>query len=552
MVERYSNEILVVVTATEWDDTPTSSVLRLALFGGMYEDILNPSGVRQHYRGLIKSDIVFDKRIGLAFWKEDSGIDFGYLDIAVEDQDDELIDFGRNVMTATVDFYRVNLNDPDENELEILAKAQSSDIGFSNEFTIRFRLESILQYGFDGPINEKYYGYEYPQLTGKPYPIAWGLITDPYQVLPTIEVDGTQLLYHVTDIEIESFESFIYDRGIALTDQTPNDQFDPTTYGFVLNQNPDGKITCGRVLLLDPEDTGNHLHGLFRFVRLAMTRTGIWANANQYELQQLEDDIGFGDLYPQFFTMSVVSLESFLKEILAGVTGWYYVDEFAEIHFGRLTDPDVESSPTYAFTDTNTIGRIKVEDDKAPGLSGELSYAYNPGIYDPSELAGGIYGYERTEFTTKHRIVVAEGFSQLWLWTADDASWTADSITYTADGFAYQYIVNPVEFTYWTKSSTRTPIPLSIGYSDQSPTSFDLANGEVQRWWTELYYKRRRFYTFDVAINDEQFILVKPQLGDFCTLQSDRFKLLDVPKNLLIQRLKYNLSKNLLTVIGWG
>lgn len=298
MAERFSSEILVVVTALEWDNAPLVQVLKLALYGGMYQDTDNPSGTRVHYDGAIKSDILFGKQIGIEFWQEDSAIDFGYLDIALEDQSDQYIDFGKNVTVAVVELYRVDLSAPVLDQLELLATARTSDIGFANENTLRLRLESALKNGFTAPINQKYYGYEYPQLTGKPYPIAWGLITDPQQILPTLEVDGVSLSYHVTDIEIASFEGVIYDRGIPLTQPT---EFTPTTYGFVLNQNPDGRITSGRVLLFDPEDRGNYLHGLFRFVRLAMTRAGIWSSANQYELMDLEDDIGMGDLFPQFY-----------------------------------------------------------------------------------------------------------------------------------------------------------------------------------------------------------------------------------------------------------
>jgi len=549
MADRYSSEILAVVTALEWDNVPTLSVLRVALFGGLYAEPDNPTNPASHYQGCIKSDILFKKQIGIEFWKEDSAIDFGYLDLALENQSDEFIDFGKNVTVASVDVYRVNLSNPVVTQLEILASARTADIGFADENTLRLRLESILQNGFDGPINERYYGYEYPQLTGKPYPIAWGLITDPQQILPTLEVDGTILLYHITDLEIDSFETAIYDRGIQLFEPT---SFNATTYGFTLNQNPNGRITSGRVLLFDPYDTGQHMHGLFRFVRLAMTRSGIWSYANQTELTQLETDIGFGDLFPQFFTFNVVSLESFLKTIFAGVTGWYYVDELTEVHFGRMTDPDAVITPPYDFTDTNVIGKIKVEDDKAPGLTINLSYAYSPGAYDPDDIAGGVYGEDRVDLTNERRVVTTAGYFQTLLWTADAVDWTADNITYTADGFAGEEFVDPTTKTYWIKVETRTPIWIPIAYSDGSPSSFDLAEGEVTRWWSELYYKRRRFYTFTVKLNDEQFNAVLPQLGDFCTLQSDRFKLIATPKNLFVRRMEYNYSKNQLTIVGWG
>ena len=501
-----------------------------------------------HYDGRVKSDIFFTKQIGLKFWEEDSGIDFGYIDTAVEDQDDTYIDFAKNVTVATVDLYRVNLGSPVSAQLELLASAQCADIGFANENTIRFRLESILQNGFDAPINELYYGAQYPQLDGKPQPIGWGLIQDPMQLWPTLLVDGTTLLYHITDIEIASFEGDVYDRGVVLV-ETVN--FVATTFGFTLNQNPDGRITAGRILTLDPEDTGANLAGLFRFVRLAMTRADLWQYANKVELDQLETDIGMGDVFPQYYTGRVTRVDDFLDEIFGGVTGWYYVDELTEIHFGRLTDPDAESAPPFDFTDSNTVGRIKVNDDKAPGLSTRAAYGFSPGAYDPDDVAGSVGGEDRADLTNRERVVITTEVLVPVLWTADDASWTADDIIHTADGFAGEEI-QEVPAYYW-RTGTREPVGISLGFCDDSNCdSFALATAEIDRWWTTLYNIRRRFYTFDVKLNDPMFNLTLPQLGDFCTLQSDRFKLLTTPKNLFIRRLKFNFSKNLLTVEGWG
>jgi hypothetical protein len=552
MVDRYSSEIVAVITALEWDEVPTTPVIRVALYGGQYYQPDNPTADKTHYEGRIKSDILFKKQIGIEFWKEESKIDFGYLDLALEDQDDDLIDWGKNVTVARVEFYRVNLSNPTEAQLVLLASARSSDIGFADEFTMRLRLDSLLQDRFEAAINEKFYGYEAPHLTGKPYPIAWGLISDPWQILPTLEYDPTTLHYHVTDLQILDIEGYVYDRGVVLFDETPFDEWDQTTYGFTLNQNPDGRITCGRIICEDPYDTGEPMHGLFRFFRLAMTRANIWDYANEYELQQLEDDIGFGDLFPIFFTMKTVSLENFMKKILSGVTGWYYVDELAEIHFGRMTDPSDEVSYPFAFTDSNMSGKIKVEDDKAPGLTSNLSWAYSPGSYDEDEIAGSVtYGRERVDLITEELRVTTDGYYRVLGWSADDNTWTVDSTVYTADGYAGEEFIAPTESSYWTTVEVRTPIEIPIGYSE-SPNSFDLALGEVNRWWSELYYKRRRFYTFHVKLNDTQFDDGLPQLGDFCTLQSDRFKLISTAIPLFIRRLEFNFSKNLLTIEGWG
>jgi len=547
MASRYSSEILAVITADEWIVEPNETTLRMALYGGMYEDTENPSGTGVHYQGRIKSDVVLDKKIGVAFWGENSEIDFGYIDISVVDQDADLIDFATNVHITTVNIYRVNHTDVSEDELQLLATARSSDIGFTDEDTLRFRLESVLQDSFDAPINELYYDDTYPHLEGKPYPIAWGLTTDVQQLLPTVFVDDVTLLYHITDLEINSFESDIYDRGVALLEGTNG--FDATTYGFTLNQNPDGKITAGQLLLADPESTSN-MAGLYSYLRLVLSRAGIWGSVHEADITGLETAINMGEAYPQFFTTAVVSLETYLDEIFAGVGGWYYVDELSQIHFGRLSDPDAET-PTLTFTDSDVIGHIKVEDDTAPGLSTRLDYAENPGVYDQDEVAGYVTAADRILMTNEtHTVETTEAVSldyenaaardpvKLSLaygsaieiggpWTADDASWTADSIIYTADGS-----------------------PLS---GEATATSKELAQQELDRWWADLYPQDRHFFTFDVQINnpdfdDDPFL----HLGEFCTLQSDRFGLLETAMNLLIRRVKYNFSTGLLTIEGWG
>jgi hypothetical protein len=542
---------LAVVTATLSDvETTAPTVLRLALFGGMYEDTVTTGGVDQHYLGRIKSDVVFNKKIGLRFWEEDSGIDFGYLDIAVEDQDLDLIEFAKHTTIATVDFYRVNLTTPSANQLEILASAQTSDIAFENENTIRLHMDSILADGFEAPINDLYYDDQYPHLAGKPYPIAWAFISDPQQLMKSVPVDGAQLLYHVTDVVIDSFESDIYDRGIPLTETT---HFIPVPNGFILNQNPSGELTSGRILIIDPEDTGNYLQGLFRFVRLAMTRAGLWPYVNEAELTQLENDIAMGIIFPQYFTTEVSTLDDFLEEIFGGVTGWYYVDELAEIHFGRLTDPDAESAPPFDFTDSNMIGKIKVEDDTADGLSSRIAYAFSPGCYTESDIAGDVYGEIRLDMTNCWRIIDVDEVVVKQFWTADAVDWTADDIIHTADGYAGETTEEPYSY-YYRRAKARPPIDLSLSYCEESGLCDSYATGlaEINRWWSTLYYKRRRFYTFDVKLNDPSFNTVLPQLGDFVTIQSNRFRLINQPKNLFVRRLKFNFAKNLLTIEGWG
>lgn len=554
MASRYSSEVLAVITAEEQTSTSVESTLRIALFGGMYEDTESPSGPDVHYQGRIKSDVILDKKIGVVFWGESSEIDFGFLDVAVEDQNAALIDFADKVTVATVDFYRVNISDPAVSRIELLSSSRSADIGFVDENTIRFRLESTLQGGFDAEINQYFYDNTYPHLEGRPYPIAWGPGAKTGQLLPTVFVDDVSLLYHVTDLDIVATpgtNAHPYDQGIALPTTGSGGEFDLLNNGFELNQNPAGKITWGNTIdndwLVDPEDTGNALLGLFRITRLAMVRAGIWDNAIESDLETL--DTNYPEEFPFYHTFDVTSLQDFMDYVFNGFGGWYYVDEFSNIRFGRLTDPGVQT-PALQFTDANVIGDIAVDDDLAPCLSTRISYADNPGAYDPDELAGGVSNADRILMTTKE--------------------YTVETTENVDPFYACHSAQKPIHFAH----------PLGATVASRSS-----ALDEVNRWWSDLYPERRRFYKWTVLINDPLFddtlfeqwtadsVAITadsivhtadgssgaglgnnplPKLGVFCTLQSDRFDLINSPINLLIRRTRFNFSTGLMTLEGWG
>lgn len=76
-----------------------------------------------------------------------------------------------------------------------------------------------------------------------------------------------------------------------------------------------------------------------------------------------------------------------------------------------------------------------------------------------------------------------------------------------------------------------------------------LALDELNRWWLQLYSIRRRFYTWQAELTEENAVLIQ---GQVVSLQSDRFKLLETAKKLTIRRLRFDLDNNILTVGGWG
>ena len=307
----YTSEILVRISITD-SDSGGPFTRRAALYGGMYPASPGSSFI-VHWEGRVKSDVSFSKRIGVDLWKEESAVDFGYLDIAVNDQSAEWVALGQSALVGGVTFYRVD----EAGALSILAEARTSDIGWADEDTIRLRLESPLAGGFDAPINDKYFDSTYPHLEGKPYPIVRGISTDPQQVLPALEVDGTTLEYDLADEDILSLTT-VYDRGVSVS-------FTATTYGFTLSANPDGRITAGSVAMLDPVVVGL-LVGLFKIVRLAATTTGIWGNVDEAELTQLMSDTELnGNYHPFFATDKVLSFSDFLKIVLKNEIGRAHV-----------------------------------------------------------------------------------------------------------------------------------------------------------------------------------------------------------------------------------
>src|SRR5690554_6682692 len=142
----FTFEIVVTVSALQQDAAPTVSSLLFATYGGWYGG--NLFGGPFYFDPRIKSDFVLTKEIGVKFWNQRSGIDFGFIDIAVEDQDADIIDFVSKVTFAGVGIYRVEQN----GDLTLVAQPVSEDIGFQDENTIRFRLESIVDRAFDLPI----------------------------------------------------------------------------------------------------------------------------------------------------------------------------------------------------------------------------------------------------------------------------------------------------------------------------------------------------------------------------------------------------------------
>lgn len=683
---KFSSEILVQFVAEEYDSTPSELTLRAALFGGMYPDAQNPSGADVHYKGRIKSDVILDKRIGCQFWGEDSSLDLGYIDIAIEDQDEDIVDFASKVTIALVDIYQVNSF---TNELSLITAARCSDIGFVNENTVRFRLESTLQGAFDAPINEKYFDDDLPLVGGKPWPIAWMNVppgAGPEQLIPATLYDPTTLNYAINDTTLFVVDG-VYDKGVKLL--TPS-QYTVTTNGIELKQNPEGRITVSGLRVRAPYSSFSVFSSINNYTRAGMDRVGIFANAEFAEITALHTELNMGVNFPQFFTQKVTSLKQFLDSIYSATGIWYYTDELSRVHFGRVRSPDNEM-PVFSFDDSNIVGDIRVEDDKAPGLSASISHGESPGAYTEDELAGSVSSADRfaminksietrttkpiipfyaksetrdplplalsylehgqasgrtsvnkagpyATFETKPffsdiaRVTSSydtsagifnptalkmvsnnptEGVvhldtsypltltaNQKWVVSMyvriDPASSprstlnfrmfletvagvrTSGFVTVTPDN-QYHRISFVADFTaisgtqfrvrldnraYDTADATMyvdgLQIELDDGsgqptpFSDPVPSSTDLARTEVNRWFEELYPKRRRFYSFDVPMNDPQFNAGPPQLGAIMGLQSDTFKALDAPKNLLLRRIRNNYSRNTITLEGWG
>ena len=487
----------------------------------------------------LKSNVTFEKSIGVSYWNEQSSIDFGNIDISIEDDGADEI---AGEVVRWVEWAKQNLNpqvllsvEQADGTLLHIATADSEDVYFPDDRTIRVKLVAKHQRKLEQYINDYFDDTVDDEVQGLPVPIYLGggdvTINDPYdpatQVtrmhVPTILVDEVALRYVVTTGAILAQSPntyFVMDRGVTLLEGgTPG--FTLTADGFELTDNPDGTITFAWVAdqgggVDDPHDTGNVLQGPFRLARWAVARAGIDI------AEHFPAEIDFPDLLPTgFFDYDVpiiyygseVTARTMLNDIVDGLSAWWYVDELGDFQFGKLVNPSDET-PTFAYTDVEMIGAISARVDRATGLSNTMQHAWNPGAYDPSNVAGSVPIGRRRALTTEWRQVQTTA-------TIPDV-----------------YSVN------------RGNEPMKLRNDRKPVADPNIVLPELNRIWEEYYSGIRRFYRWTVPLRGGVSL---PNLGDVGTIQSQRAELLEYgPLPVLVRRMKYDLGAGLVDIEGWG
>ena len=488
----------------------------------------------------LKSQVTIEKSIGVLYWGTESDVTFGNIDIDISDGGVDEIN-GNQV--RWVEWAKENLNpqvvisvEQTDGTLLQLATADGEGVYFPDDSTIRIKLRAKHARKLDQYINDyipadstydvEIQGQPVPTLlgAGTPEPPGYDPATfEPRNQFKTLLVDETIPRYMVTylggDLVSGSpADYFVMDRGATLYEgDSPG--FTLWENGFDLTDNPDGEITFTWIGdqgggVEDPLETGELLQGPFRICRWAVDRADIdtgtfFPSETDFPLllpTGIDDDQG-----PTLSYVGEVSARQVLNDCVLNLSGYWYVNEFGDFVFGRFTAPE-DVTPSFSFTDVDMIGDISVQVDLAPGLSSNMEYAYSPGSIDINNLAAAITSQGRRK-----------RLSEDWLLRQTTA--TIPDVYETARG-------NP-------------PMKLYIC------GLFDIrVQDELDRRWEDFYSGIRRFYRWSLPLRGDYTL---PDLGDVCTIQSEKAELLTFGAlPLVINRIRYDLGAGLIHFEGWG
>lgn len=524
-----------VVTFLDPDATPEpmGSVYSVSTHG-----YVDPDSPNRQAPARLASNVTVEKSIGVVYWNEGSGVDFGNIDINVQDGGKDEIG---GTMVDWVEWAKENLNPQVVIAVELtdgtllhVATAEGQDVWFPNDRTIRISLEAkyariLDQYVNDYVPEDSTYDVE---IQGLPIPLWLGAAApsppgydpatfDPRTHMKTLLVDPTIPRYMVSflgDLSTGSpADYFVLDRGVVLREgESPG--FTLWENGFDLTDNPDGEITFIAIseeggAMEDPYETGADLLGPWRICRWATAKAGV-------DLADFPSESDFPDLYPANFDETTIPFLAYTGEVTArqvlddcvlNLNGYWYVDEFGVFQFGKFEAPE-NLTVDYAYDDSDLLGDISAVPDRAPGLSTRMAYCFSPGAIDINNLAGSI-----TSLGRKNRL------SMVWQELTTEA--TIPTVYETARGHPPMKLYNGGNFTQRTRD-------------------------EINSRWINLYSGIRRFYTFTIPLRGEQGI---PELGDVVTIQSDRTTLFQFgPLPLLVRRVRFNLGQGTVEIEGWG
>jgi hypothetical protein len=99
-----------------------------------------------------------------------------------------------------------------------------------------------------------------------------------------------------------------------------------------------------------------------------------------------------------------------LTWLLAGWTGYWWIDELGVLKVGRLEAPDQMATPDLSLTDLDIVGGLEVRPDLAPNLSDTYAGRRNWQPYNESEVAGNAEELGGTDlYTAQYRHVRSAG-----------------------------------------------------------------------------------------------------------------------------------------------
>lgn len=162
--------------------------------------------------------------------------------------------------------------------------------------------------------------------------------------------------------------------------------------------------------------------------------------------------------------------------------------------------------------DPDMVGAIAVIDDLAPGLSTRMRYGRRSGAFGPDEIAGSVSDAQRQALTTRWREIKTD---------------------------------EPVPDFYADRASSAAPVETLFSGAGSSE-----AQAELDRWWSDLYPFRRRFWTWSMTVARAEELGVA--LAGVVELQSDRWRVLEDPRPVFVAREEVNYSTGLVTFTGWG
>jgi len=514
----------IIISFMDVDDEPVpmSTEFNVSTHG-----YVSPDSPFRYAPARLKPSISIEKSIGCVFWNESGGVEFGNIDISIVGRGTDLVSTG--TMVDWVEWAKDNPTpqavfsfELSDRTLEHFATADAIGILFPDSQTIRVRLNTKHGQKLDQYINTYYSGVN-DEIDGNPIPLLLGS-PSLVQVLPTVLRDETVQRYDVADLPLVTGLSpsqyRAFDQGVVLfEDASPG--FTVVDNGFELTANPNGKVCFGIAGLStggieDPLETGAMLEGTWRVLRYVLFRAGI--DVDTYFPAEIDWPLpqpgGTDAYYPFVHSMTPITARQILDKVTAPLGAWWYVDEMGMFTFGLIVAPE-DQDFVARYTDQHTQGEISAQIDLAPGLSNRIAWGYRPGWYQQGELAGSVTGDFRTTLSVP---------------------WTYWETTETIPGlYAGALGVEAIEFLNAATGLT----PLDLSYIQD----------EVDRWWADLYYTTRRFYTFTIPIYGTQAL---PNLGDSVLLQSDLFRLLTAQVAMLVRRIKMDIGGGLLTIEAWG